>query len=73
MISLVAMGTEWDEDVSWFTGCLNSACAYMCMCVRVSMHVCVFVWMHVHVRCAWCMHACMWGSVYFMTFEFVSV
>lgn len=39
MISLVAMGTEMDEDVSWFTGCLVSACARVCVCV--CMRLCV--------------------------------
>lgn len=32
MILLVAMGTEMDEDVSWFIGCLVSLC--VCVCVR---------------------------------------
>lgn len=31
MILLVAMGTEMDEDVSWFTGCLGCLC--VCVCV----------------------------------------
>lgn len=43
MISLVAMGTEMDEDVSWFTGCLVSARARVCMCV------CLCVWVNPHV------------------------
>lgn len=38
MISLVAMGTEMDEDVSRFTGFL--LCLRMCFCVCVGVHMC---------------------------------
>lgn len=59
MISLVAMGTEMDEDVSWFTGCLISACMFVCVCLGESTHlslsVCLRVYMYslyvcVHIR-----------------------
>ena len=56
MISLVAMGTEMDEDVSWFTGCLVPACARVCVCVCVCVcvHLCVCICVFVCVcLCVW--------------------
>lgn len=41
MISLVAMGTEMDEDVPWFTGCLASACESVSVCVCVALGECL--------------------------------
>lgn len=70
MILLVAMGTEMDEDVSWFTGCL----VCVCVCVWVNLHMPHFVCM---TQCTYsadlysvCMyHICMRKSFYI---EFLS-
>lgn len=51
MISLVAMGTVMDEDVSWFSGCL--ICARVCESLYAS--ECTYT-VYIHIAMCMCSH-----------------
>lgn len=63
MISLVAMGTEMDEDVSWFTGCLVCVCACACVCLFMCVRLCepahVLLCIALSVHIGYCVCMCM--------------